>query len=76
MTADILLTAGILSLIHYAEAKHCMTVKGYVKEIPKEDKPKEEPKKEASTGFESSGSKIDPSKPNPQHQLNLPPWQR
>ena len=31
MTADILLTAGLLSLIHYAEAKHCMTVKGYQK---------------------------------------------
>lgn len=32
MTADILLTAGLLSVIHYAEAKHCMTTKGYVKE--------------------------------------------
>jgi hypothetical protein len=33
MTADILLTAGLLSVIHYAEAKRCMTIKGYIKEM-------------------------------------------
>ena len=37
LAADILLTVGILSLIHYGEARHCMTVKGYVKEQPKEE---------------------------------------
>jgi hypothetical protein len=31
MAVDILFTAGILSLIYYFEAKHCMTVKGYEK---------------------------------------------
>jgi hypothetical protein len=31
MAADLLLTVGILSTIHYFEAEHCMTVKGYVK---------------------------------------------
>jgi hypothetical protein len=32
LAVDIFLTVGILSLIHYGEARHCMTVKGYVKE--------------------------------------------
>jgi hypothetical protein len=37
MAADLLLTVGILSTIHYFEAKHCMTVKGYVKAKQEEE---------------------------------------
>ena len=42
MAADILLTAGILSTIHYFEAKHCMILKGYVK-TKQEQEIQEEP---------------------------------
>ena len=36
LTVDILVTGGFVSLIHYFEARHCMKVKDYVKEVPKE----------------------------------------
>jgi len=38
MTADILVTAGILSIIHSVEAHHCMKVLGYEKVGGEEEK--------------------------------------
>jgi hypothetical protein len=52
LAVDILLTVGILSLIHYGEARHCMTVKGYVKE-PKPKTEESNVKKGTDTGFGS-----------------------
>lgn len=39
LAADILVTCGILSIVHSAEAHHCMSVLGYEKVKEKEPEP-------------------------------------
>jgi hypothetical protein len=56
LTVDILITGGFVSLIHYFEARHCITTKGYVRENSKE-----EAIQNASKG-KTEGEKIIPNK--------------
>jgi hypothetical protein len=83
MVVDILFTGGVLSWLHYREAKKCMLLRGYY-QVPEVKEARATPREIVGPPLAPAITMTDPhspsevghERPNPIYWQNRPPWER